>query len=560
MKEGTMRVRNFLLIAAISLGVAAFQAAPDRAYAADVQGPSALSGHVTSQEEGPMEGVVVSAKKDGSTITVSVISDNKGQFSFPASRLESGHYTLKIRAVGYSLAAPATADLAAQKPATADLKLVKAKSLIPQMTNAEWLMSVPGTDDQKALMLNCVSCHTLQRVVQSTHDSDEFTQVITRMMNYAQVSQPIKPQRRMEANRAGDPEQYRKQADFIASFNLSSTDHLGFDLKTLPRPTGKATHVIITEYDLPRPTVEPHDVIVDEHGIVWYTDFGEQFIGKLDPKTGALKEFPVPTLKPGYPEGLLDIEEDKSGNFWAGMMYQGALAKFDPKTEKLTTYPLNKEFNDDAAQPNMLGMRYDVDGKIWTDSAGHYDIFRLDIKTGTYERFKPMDKLPDSRRGTIYGIDSDSHNNLYFTDFATDYIGKIDAKSGDVSWFKTPTANSRPRRIRTDAQDRSFFGEYQGNRIGMLDPETKKITEWPLSVPWSGPYYVTWDKSGNIYTGGMTTDRLSKIDPKTGQDIEYLMPRDTNMRRLFADDSTTPATIWTGSNHGAAIVKIEPLD
>ena len=27
-----------------------------------------------------------------------------------------------------------------------------------------------------------------------------------------------------------------------------------------------------------------------------------------------------------------------------------------------------------------------------------------------------------------------------------------------------------------------------------------------------------------------------------------------------ASDSTTPATIWTGSNHGAAIVKIEPLD
>ena len=63
-----------------------------------------------------MEGVVVSAKKDGSTITVSVISDNKGHYSFPASRLDPGHYTLKIRAVGYNLEAPATADLAAQKP------------------------------------------------------------------------------------------------------------------------------------------------------------------------------------------------------------------------------------------------------------------------------------------------------------------------------------------------------------------------------------------------------------------------------------------------------------
>jgi virginiamycin B lyase len=556
-----MRTRFFFLIATVSMVFAIIQASPNPAYAAgEGQVPAALAGQVTSQEEGPMEGVVVSAKKDGSTITVSVISDNKGHYSFPANRLDSGHYTLKTRAVGYVLDASAAVDLAAQKPATADLTLHKTKNLVPQMTNAEWLLSIPGTDDQKAFLLNCVSCHTLERIVRSTHDADEFTQVIYRMMGYAQVSQPIKPQRRVEANRGGTPEQYRKPAEYLATVNLSSVSQWEYPLKTLPRPTGKATHVIITEFDLPRPTIEPHDVIVDEHGTVWYSDFGELFIGKLDPKTGSLKEYPVPELKPGYPQGLLDIEEDKAGDFWVGMMYQGALAKFDPKTEQIHTYALPPEFNDNAAQPNMLGMRYDVDGKIWTDSAGHYDLFRLDVKTGSYERFEPMKHLPDDRAGSVYGIDSDSHNNLYFTDFATDYIGRLDAQTGNFSWFQTPTPHSRPRRIRTAPNDDVYFGEYQGNRIGMLDPETKKITEWPLAIPWSGPYYVTWDKSGNLYTGGMTTDRLAKIDPKTGQDLEYLMPRDTNMRRVFADNTTTPATIWTGSNHGAAIVKIEPLD
>jgi streptogramin lyase len=557
-----MRIKVLTLTAFAGLLFAALHAAPAHVYAAaaDPLGPPALVGQVSSQEEGPMEGVVVSAKKDGSTITVSVLTDNKGHYSFPASRLEPGHYTLKIRAAGFSLEAPSAADLAAQKPATADLKLVKSKNLVPQLTNAELLTSMPGTEEQKTFLLNCVSCHTLQRIVQSTHDADEFTQVITRMMGYAQVSQPIKPQPRVEKNRGGDPEQYRKNAEFLSSINLSSVSQWEYHFKTFPRPTGKATHVLITEYDLPRPTIEPHDVIVDETGTVWYTNFGEMFIGKLDPKTGSHKEYPVPELKPGYPQGLLDIEEDKAGDMWMGMMYQGALAKFDRKTEKITTYSLPKQWNDEAAQPNMLGMRYDVDGKIWTDSAGHYDIFRLDVKTGNYEQFEPMKQLPDSRRGTIYGIDSDSHNNLYFTDFATDYIGRIDAKTGKVAWFQTPTKNSRPRRIRTDAQDRAYFGEYQGNKIGMLDPETGKITEWALPTPWSGPYYVTWDKTGNIYTGGMTTDRLEKVNPKTGEVIEYLMPRDTNMRRVFADDSTTPATIWTGSNHGAAIVKIEPLD
>src|SRR6202166_4280005 len=178
-----MRTKFFFLIATVSMFFTVLHASPKPGpAAADPLGPAALAGQISSQEEGPMEGVVVSAKKDGSTITVSVISDNKERYSFPASRLDPGHYTLKIRAVGYNLEAPATADLAAQKPATADLKLVKAKNMIPQMTNAEWLMSMPGTDEQKDFLLNCVSCHTLQRIVQSTHDADEFTQVITRMM------------------------------------------------------------------------------------------------------------------------------------------------------------------------------------------------------------------------------------------------------------------------------------------------------------------------------------------------------------------------------------------
>ena len=31
-----------------------------------------------------------------------------------------------------------------------------------------------------------------------------------------------------------------------------------YPLKTLPRPSGRATHVVITEYDLPRKTLQPH--------------------------------------------------------------------------------------------------------------------------------------------------------------------------------------------------------------------------------------------------------------------------------------------------------------
>jgi streptogramin lyase len=491
---------------------------------------------------------------------VSVTTDEKGRYRFPSNRLEPGHYTLAIRAVGYDLAGAGTTEITAHKLTTVNLKLLKTKDLPHQLTSAEWLISMPGKDEQKAYLLNCVGCHTLERVVRSTHNADEFTHVIQRMMNYAGVTQPIKPQLRMDPARAGKPEQYRKQAEYLATINLSSASQWQYTLKTLPRPTGKATHVIITEYDLPRPTVEPHDVILDEHGNVWYTDFGEEFLGRLDPKTGKVTEYPVPEPKPGYPTGSLELKEDTQGNFWFGMMFQGAIARFDPSTEKFHVYSLPAELNDKRAQLNMLGLQYTVDGKVWTESSGDREIYRLDLATGKYETFDPLKKLPGDGPYSIYGIDSDSHNNIYFAEYQTNYIGRIDAETKEVKFYQTPTLNSRPRRVEMDSRDRLWFGEYQGNRIGMFDTNAEKFAEWPLPTPWSGPYQVTRDKNGELWTGGITTDRVVKLDSKTGRAVEYLMPKDTNIRRVFVDNSTTPVTFWAGSNHGASIVKVEPLD
>src|SRR5262249_46835807 len=99
--------------------------APVRPLAAQSRAALALAGLVTSAEEGPMEGVLVSAKKNGSTITTTVVSDRDGRYRFPGSRLEAGDYTLRIRAAGYELAGPATATVSTQKAATVDLPLQK---------------------------------------------------------------------------------------------------------------------------------------------------------------------------------------------------------------------------------------------------------------------------------------------------------------------------------------------------------------------------------------------------------------------------------------------------
>ena len=111
---------------------------------ADERAPAALTGQVTSDAEGAMEGVVVTARKDGSIVSTSVTTDAKGRYAFPESRLEPGHYTIAIRAVGYDLGAPANANVIAERTSNLDLKLDKTRDLASQLSNCRMDDEHPG--------------------------------------------------------------------------------------------------------------------------------------------------------------------------------------------------------------------------------------------------------------------------------------------------------------------------------------------------------------------------------------------------------------------------------
>jgi streptogramin lyase len=534
---------------------------------AQTQNPVALAGQVTSAEEGAMEGVLISAKKAGSTISVTVVSNAQGTYSFPAAKLEPGQYSLRIRAVGYDLDRPANVDVTAGAPATYDLKLRKTEDLAAQLSNGEWLASFPGSEQQKNAMLGCVGCHTLERVARSTHPPDDFINVtLPRMQGYVNQSIPAAPQlrrgeRRMEERGDQRVQVYRGMADFLAGINLSSGTQWNYALKPLPRPKGRSTRVIITEYDLPRATIQPHDVIVDADGIAWYSSFGEQFLGRLDPKTGKASEYPVPMHKPGYPTGFLGLRADKAGDLWLGNMYQATIVKFERKTETFKYWSLPTEQNIDAAQVNMVSPQYShVDGRVWTQNNGFAGVHRLDLATGKIETWEPFKDAPKGEPHNIYDVVPDSQNNAYFTDFRQKHIGRIDAKTGEVKLYAILTPSPALRRGQMDSQDRLWFGEYRGDKIGVFDTKAEKFTEWSMPTRWTNPYDVTLDKNEEAWTGSMLNDRVVRLDTKTGNFTEYLLPRSTNIRRVFVDNSTTPVTFWVGSNHGASIIKLEPMD
>jgi virginiamycin B lyase len=244
---------------------------------------SALTGKITSQAEGAMEGVLVGAKNTGSPIATWVVSNAQGQYTFPRERLQPGKYAISVRAAGYELA-KTSVDMTAQ-PVQLDLQLnqVTSKSkLAMQLSNGELLLSLPGTQEQKTMLGGCVNCHTLQRVLFSRFNAEEMTQVVQRMATHTNNSSPLHPWFRPAENRARPPAEGHTSpfASYLASINLSATDTFEFPLKTLPRPRGKATQVIYTTYDLPRPDASPHDEVFDAQGNVWYSDFNSQFLAR----------------------------------------------------------------------------------------------------------------------------------------------------------------------------------------------------------------------------------------------------------------------------------------
>ena len=86
-----MNSKHIFAIAAVLVGAALVFTFFDGTEAQS--SPAALTGVVSSPQEAQMEGVLVSAKRVGSTVTTTVSTDAQGRYTFPRTRLEPGTCT-----------------------------------------------------------------------------------------------------------------------------------------------------------------------------------------------------------------------------------------------------------------------------------------------------------------------------------------------------------------------------------------------------------------------------------------------------------------------------------
>src|SRR5262245_46199158 len=530
--------------------------------------PAALTGTVSSSEEGKMEGVVVSAKRPGSTIMVSVSTNAQGQYSFPQDRLAPGTYNITMRAVGYTLK-PTTATIQASGATKLDLTLAKAGAdVLPlQLTNSEWILSAPGTQDQKIALLRCLDCHGLQRPIFSKEDAEEMAYTVQRMTAHSANASPNFPFFHQSASEilSRPPNQQMKDfAAYVASINLSSSETWSYKLKTQARPKGKSTQAIITTYDLPEQAA-PHDTLRDKAGNVWFSDFQHHVISKLDPKTGKVTRYPVPISKPGFPTGGLMITMDKDGNIWEGMMGQAQIAMLDPKTEKVSIYMAPDCNKGDTRFTMIDALHSQVDGKLWTKTNGGPDpghankLYQFDLATKAFNEVLPA---PGKRDIAGYGLVTDLDNNVYSLDNnpAQRQIWRTNGKTGETTYIDLPIGVGGARRGHIDSQNRLWFSQFHANRYARYDAKTRNITVWDVPVAYAGAYDVQFDDVKYAWGADMSTDLVQRLNTETGEWSSYLLPTSINARHIDVQKNPNGlSSMWSEGQQSSQIVHIEPL-
>lgn len=534
---------------------------------------NALAGIVSSDTEGPMEGVLVKAKRIGGNVTITVVSDAQGRYSFPKDKLNPAQYSLSVKATGYETT-DRTVKLTGNKDTTVDLKLqkVSTSALVDQLMPAEILRSLPATPEQIRAISGCGVCHGFSRILKSTHNVEEFKSVIVRMRNHTPSASDTHPERL--PYRVGPRPEDQSLAEFLASINLSSKPQWGFEFKPFPRPKGLSTKVIITEYDLPRRDGEPHDAVMDSEGMIWYADFVEPILGRLDPKTGQFKEWPLPEIKPGFPLGSLGVAFDPQGNPWIARSFQGGVATMDRKTEKVSSFRIPAETDNKFARTSFVAVTND--GTVWFDDPLNRMMYILDPKTGkmvghpAHPGWKWNTEDPGERTGTgpngereghfMYGVAVDSKGRGYWGDTGNRNIGVMNPDTGQTELYPTPTPNSGPHRIEMGSDDQLWFAEITARKIGHFDTKTKKFEEWS-ALGDDDPYGVAVDTSGMVWSGGTPTDYVTRLNPRNGEMIQYLLPNaNVNIRRVRTYDLTNPPSMLIGENHQAKIALIQSLN
>jgi streptogramin lyase len=594
------RVASFVLWGAITLS---FSLILPNLIAGQASATANLAGSVKSADGRPLEGVGVSAREAGERFTTTVYSDQSGAYSFP--QLAAGNYKIWAQAVGFETAVTQM-EVSGGADKKSELTLGKLTDFQKQLSGPEMLASLPGDSPSdrrmKAVFANiCTSCHPSSFTLQNRFDSAGWNAIVTLMERVSPTGVAAGPGAPPSA--LGKAQGYVVGAykDELVAYltKVRGPDSPALNLTAFPRPSGDATRIVVTEYDLPRadkPTDwvlphngsdwsegtpsryegrGPHDVVVDGQGIVWFADdvTPGRTVGKLDPRTGLVTDFALMNST-NHADSTHAIALDRDGNVWAADDTMGVPIEFAPETEKFKTY---QKPNDLPRAGDFVTV--DSQGNIWAPYSD--GAVKLDPQTGKYTIYT----IPTKGKST-YGIDADKNDNIWIAQPTADKIAFIDGQTGETSEIAVNPVDTKgievtdkdrevyatmggqntspflqvgPRRLAADKTgDFVWVAEHFANRLAKVDIRTRKITEYPMPHPYMMPYAIAVDKNHMVWATSIASDRIVKFNPFTEKYTEYDLPtRGTESRHIYADNRTDPPTIWIPYDRTNKIARVQ---
>jgi streptogramin lyase len=90
---------------------------------------------------------------------------------------------------------------------------------------------------------------------------------------------------------------------------------------------------------LARLELATHDVAGDSKGNIWYSPHRNSYIGRLDPRTGAVQEFHIPLESADVLPGTHWIHVDRNDIVWGSENWGHNIYRFDPKTADFKRIP-----------------------------------------------------------------------------------------------------------------------------------------------------------------------------------------------------------------------------
>jgi streptogramin lyase len=548
-----------------------------------------LSGSITSASGQKLEGVQISAKKEGSTITTSVYTDLNGDYFFPA--LPDGKYRVWAQALGFETS-KGEVDLTAKK--SQDFKLAaitdpeqKIKQLPSEMLAGALPDETEADANMKRIFHNqCTGCHSPGYPLQFKFDEAGWNKIINLMKSIAGTGEYLGP----NAKPNGIIEFNRKDlAAYLA--RARGPGESSMKIKDRPRPTGEAARVVWQTYDVPLSTVAgmgtqgakypindgydwnlgtpsklgqlPHDGAMGLDGNLYYTVNNPNpgvTVGKVDTKTGEVKYIKVDRKDGAFAATAHGITRDGNGDLWFDVNTgRRSLGKLEVKTEKVSVYETPPPMS-----PLGGAVTLDVDGKgmIWASAPD--GVVSFDPVSEKFTDYKSQTPFKNAKgTNSTYGAAGDRDGNGWWAQMSFDTIGKADSATGKTTEIVLPSLKDEiarlpeakrafyeafadrtnnnpvpwaqgPRRMGTDKNaDVLWVGNSWGATLARIDTKTGQSTIIPFPDPAYQPYHIAVDQNHNVWGNLWTADRLAKYDPAKGQWTMFDLPvRGTEIRHV----------------------------